>query len=88
MEKSGDQGVRRMTKELKEKIRNKGDEEIDEVVQELGQLCRNKNKADLFTGLRSSTATHFPGRFFSFLKHSLKFILQGFGIWRLFQISR
>lgn len=43
VEKSGE-GVRRRAKELMEKIRKKGEEEIDEVVQELVQLCRKKNR--------------------------------------------
>uniref|UniRef100_A0A2N9HTA2 UDP-glycosyltransferases domain-containing protein n=1 Tax=Fagus sylvatica TaxID=28930 RepID=A0A2N9HTA2_FAGSY len=43
VEKIGE-GVRIKAKELKEKIRNKGDEEIDGVVQELVQICSKKNR--------------------------------------------
>jgi UDP:flavonoid glycosyltransferase YjiC (YdhE family) len=42
VEKAGE-GVRRKAKELKEKIREKGEEDIDGVVQELAKLCRRKN---------------------------------------------
>ena len=43
VEKIGE-GVRIKAKELKEKIRNKGDEEIDGVVQELVQICSKKKR--------------------------------------------
>ena len=43
VEKIGE-GVRIKAKELKEKIRNKGDQEIDGVVQELVQICSKKNR--------------------------------------------
>ena len=43
VEKIGE-GIGVKATELKEKIRNKGDEEIDGVVQELVQLCSKKNR--------------------------------------------
>ncbi len=43
VEKIGE-GVRIKAKELKEKIRNRGDEEIDGVVQKLVQICSKKNR--------------------------------------------
>ena len=42
VEKAGE-GVRRKAKELKEKITEKGEEDIDGVVHELAKLCRRKN---------------------------------------------
>ncbi|CAI9761721.1 unnamed protein product [Fraxinus pennsylvanica] len=38
------ESVRQKAREMREKIKNKGDEEIDEVVQEFVQLCANKKK--------------------------------------------
>ncbi|KAL2455199.1 UDP-glycosyltransferase 91C1 [Abeliophyllum distichum] len=40
----GGESVRQKAREMSEKIKNKGDEEIDEVVQELVQICANKKR--------------------------------------------
>lgn len=48
VEEKGGEGVRRKAKEVKEKMRNNGEEEIDGVVEELVKLCRKKKLAGNF----------------------------------------